>query len=155
MASLVEMMKASGFKAEKSTEGEFVPKKGVYRVQFVNAEEVVSQRDSSKQLKVEFKIIETIDGDAAGNSKFNEFKKYLALEGDDAVSKKKGLPWIINALFTAGYEVVGETDEALMTSINGALGQELFVKAYGFKPEDSERAYQMFNVIKESVAIKK
>ena len=155
MASLVEMMNKAGFKPEKSTEGEFKPKKGIYRVQFVNAEECVSQKDNSKQLKVEFKIVETIEGDAAGNSKFNEFKKYLALEGDDAVSKKKGLPWLINALFTAGYEVAGATDAELMESVKGALGQELFFKAYGFKPEDSERAYQMFNPIKESVAIKK
>jgi len=152
--SFLEAMKASGFKAEKSTEGEFKPKKGVYRVQFVNAETLKSEKTQQEQLKVEFKIVETLDGDAAGNSKFNEFKKYLAMEGEDAVSKKKGMPWIVNALFTAGYEVVGNSDAEIIESIKGALGTDLYVKAYGFKPEDSERAYQMFNVMKEEVATK-
>lgn len=152
--SFSEAMKASGFKAEKSSEGEFKPKKGTYRVQFVLADVVKSEKTQTDQLKVEFKIVETLDGDAAGNSKFNEFKKYLAMEGEDAISKKKGIPWIVNALFTAGYEVVGNSDAEMIESIKGALGTELYFKAYGFKPQDAERAYQMFNVMKEEVATK-
>lgn len=152
--SFLEAMKASGFKAEKSSEGEFKPKKGTYRVQFVLADVVKSEKTQTDQLKVEFKIMETLEGDPAGNSKFNEFKKYLAMEGEDAVSKKKGMPWIINALFTAGYEVVGNNDAEVIESIKGALGTELYFKAYGFKPQDAERAYQMFNVMKEEVATK-
>lgn len=152
--SFLEAMKASGFKAEKSSEGEFKPKKGTYRVQFVGAEVVKSEKTQTDQLKVEFKIVETLEGDPAGNSKFNEFKKYLAMEGDDAISKKKGMPWIVNALFTAGYEVVGNNDAEVIESIKGALGTELYFKAYGFKPADAERAYQLFNVMKEEVATK-
>lgn len=152
--SFSEAMKASGFKAEKSSEGEFKPKKGTYRVQFVLADVVKSEKTQTDQLKVEFKIVETLEGDAAGNSKFNEFKKYLAMEGEDAISKKKGIPWIVNALFTAGYEVVGNSDAEMIESIKGALGTELYFKAYGFKPQDAERAYQMFNVMKEEVATK-
>ncbi len=84
---------------------------------------------------VEFTITETLAGKDS-RSQFNEFKKYLALEGENATDKKKGLPWIINTLFTAGVEVSGATDEALLESIQGALGTTVYMRAYGWKPEE-------------------
>lgn len=152
--SLVDALKASGFKAEKSTEGEFQPFEGVYVTQFVKADDRPANDKGGRCLVCEFKVSETLAGKESF-SKFNEFRKYLALEGDEAVDKKKGLPWIINALFTAGVEVSGNTDEELIASIQGALGTSIYVRAYGFKPEDAERAYQMFVVMKEDKAIKK
>lgn len=150
---LVDMLKESGFKPEKSTDGEFKPLKGTYKVQFVKAEEKPANDKGGKQLQVEFKIAEVLAGDES-HSKFNEFRKYLALEGDNATSKTKGIAFIINALFTAGVEVTAETDEALMEKIQNALGTELYVKAWGWKPEDGEKEYQQFSILKESVALK-
>ena len=150
---LVDALKSAGFKAEKSTEGEYQPLEGIYKVQFVKADETTSQKDNSKQLKAEFKVAETLSGKDS-NSKFNEFKKYLAMEGDEAADKKKGVAWLINALFTSGYEVAGNTDEEMIASIQGALGTDLYFKAWGWRPEDGDKAYQQFSVLKESIATK-
>lgn len=152
--SLVDALKASGFKAEKSTEGEFQPFDGVYATQFVKADVMPANDKGGKSLRVEFKISEVLAGKESF-SKFSEFKKYLALEGDLATDKKKGVPFIINALFTAGVEVSGGTDEALIESIQGAIGTTVYIRAYGFKPEDSEKSFQIFVVMKEDKAVKK
>jgi len=152
--SIVDKLKAAGFKAEKSTEGEYQPLEGTYKVSFVAAKKTPANDKGGEQLLCEFKVVETLDG-TPSYSKFNEFKKYLALEGDNVADKKKGLPFIINALFTAGYEATGETDEALMESIQAALGTELYFRAWGWKPEDSDKSRQMFSVMKEDVALKK
>ena len=151
--SLVEKLKASGFKPEKSTDGEFMPLEGIYKAQFVKAEKVKSQKDNTEQLRVELKVSETLSGKDS-TSKYSEFKKYLALEGDDATDKKKGVAWIINALFTAGVEVNADSDEKLMENIQGALGTDIYVKAWGWKPEDVDKTYQQFSVLKESIALK-
>lgn len=151
---IIDSLKANGFVPEKSTEGEFKALVGIYKVQFVKAEQRPANDKGPAQIQAEFKVIETIDG-AASYSKFNEFRKYLAIEGDNVADKKKGIVWLINALFTAGYEVDKTSDEAMLTSIHSALGTELYVKAYGWTPEDGDKERQMFNVMKESVAIKK
>lgn len=152
--SLVDLLKKQGFKPEKSTEGEFQPYEGVYATQFVKAEDKPANDKGGRCLVVEFKITETLAGKDS-RSQFNEFKKYLALEGENATDKKKGLPWIINTLFTAGVEVSGTTDEELLSSIQGALGTTVYVRAYGWKPEDADKARQMFVVMGEKAAQKK
>lgn len=151
--SLVQALKASGFKPEKSTDGEFMPLEGIYKTQFVKAEEVQSQKDNTAQLRVELKVSETLSGKDS-TSKYSEFKKYLALEGEDATDKKKGIAWLINALFTAGVEVTADTDEALKANIQNALGTDIYVKAWGWKPEDGDKTYQQFSVLKEAIALK-
>lgn len=152
--SLVDALKKSGFKPEKSSEGDFQPFEGVYVTQFAKADDMPANDKGGRSLRVEFKITETLAGKDS-RSQFSEFKKYLALEGEKAMDKKKGLPWIINALFTAGVEVSGQTDEELMESIQNALGTTVYVRAYSFKPEDADKAIQMFVVMKEDKAIKK
>ena len=151
--SLVDALKKSGFKPEKSTDGEFQPLEGIYKTQFVKAEKIKSQKDNTDQLRVELKVSETLSGKDS-NSKYSEFKKYLALEGEDATDKKKGVAWVINALFTSGVEVTGNTDEDLMQNIQNALGTEVYVKAWGWKPEDGDKTYQQFSILKEAIALK-
>lgn len=151
---LVKMLQESGFKPEKSTEGEFQPFDGVYITQFVKCEDKPANEKGGRCLVVEFKINEALAGKDSF-SQFNEFKKYLALEGDKAVDKKKGLPWIINTLFTAGVEVSGQTEAELLESIQNALGTTVHMRAYGFKPEDGDKTYQIFNAMKEDKAVKK
>lgn len=152
--SLVDALKNSGFKPEKSTEGEFQPFDGVYVTQFVKCEDRPANDKGGRSLVCEFKISEALAGKDSF-SQFNEFKKYVALEGEKVADKKKGLPWIINTLFTAGVEVSGQTDEELLESIQGALGTTVYIRAYGFKPEDGDKTYQIFNAMKEEKAIKK
>lgn len=150
-----DALKAAGFKPEKSTEGEWQPYEGTYKVQFVKAEEVTSEKTNTKQLKVEFKIVETLDGKQHFDGQYNDFRKYLALEGEESTNKKKGIVWLINALFTVGKDVSGATDEETLANIQGALGSDLFFKAWGWKPEDGDKSMQMFSVLKEEVAMKK
>lgn len=152
--SLVDMLKQSGFKPEKSTEGEFQPFDGVYQTQFCKADVMPANEKGGKSLRVEFKITEVLAGKESF-SKFSEFKKYLALEGDMATDKKKGVPFIINALFTAGLEISGATDDELIENIQGAIGTSVYVRAYGFKPEDAEKSFQIFLVMNEKAALKK
>lgn len=149
---IVDSLNAAGFKKEKSVEGEYVPLEGVYKVQFVKADVVKSQKTGEDQLQAEFKVTETLKGKES-NSKYNEFRKYLSL-GAEAADKKKGVAWLINALFTAEVEVSTESDEAMIQGIQGALGATLYFKAWGWKPEDGEKAFQQFSVLKESVALK-
>lgn len=152
--ALPEYLTKSGFKPTKSTEGEFKPFEGVYVTQFVKAEEMPANDKGGRSLYVGFKISEALAGQES-RSQFNEFKKYLALEGDDKTSVKKGIGWIVNALFTAGVEVSGSTEEELIESIKNALGTTVYVRAYGWKPEDGDKTHQMFVVMGEKAAIKK
>lgn len=147
-----EVLQSSAFVPEKSSEGEFKPLVGTYKAKFVVAEKVLSQKTNQEQLRVEFKIEETLAGDES-HSQYNEFKKWLSLEGQEAADKKKGVAWIINALYTAEIDVVGETDEETLSKINDALGTVVYFKAWGWKPEDSEKSRQIFQVLKETVAL--
>lgn len=154
--SFTEALKAAGFKPEASTEGQWTPYKGTYKVQFVKCEEETSQKTNEKQLKVEFKIVETLEGkEHSTKSQYNDFRKYLAIEGDLAADKKRGMPWIINALYTGGKDVSGATDEETLANIQGALGLELYFSAWGWTPDDGDKPLQMFSVLKEDVAMKK
>ncbi len=151
-----DALKAAGFKPEASTEGQWTPYKGTYKVQFVKCEEETSQKTNEKQLKVEFKIVETLEGkEHSTKSQYNDFRKYLALEGADVANKKKGVSWIINALYTGGKDVSGASDEETLANIQGALGLELYFSAWGWTPADGEKPMQMFSVLKEDVAMKK
>ena len=153
--SLVDMLKQAGFKPEKSTEGEYQPLEGIYKVQFVKAEQVKSDKTGTNQLRCEFKVTETLTGDDS-YSKFNEFRKFLALEGENANSPKKGVKFILNAIYTAGTDIsLGDNETELISNIQSALGTTVYMNAYGWTPEDSEKTIQMFNPMKESVAIKK
>ena len=154
MGTLPEYLVNAGFKPTKSTEGEFQPLEGIYAVQFAKADEMPANDKGGRQLYVAFKITETLSGKES-KSQYNEFKKYLALEGEKATDKKKGIPWIINTLFTAGVEVSGNTDDELLESIQNALGTTVHMRAYGFKPEDGDKTYQIFNATKEDKAVKK
>ena len=150
--SFTEALQTSGFVPEKSTEGEFKALKGVYKTQFVVAEEVVSQKDGANQLKVEFKVTEVLAGNES-YSKYNEFRKWLALDPPLCTDKKKGIAWILNTLFTAGKDCIGVDDAATIQNIKESLGMDVYVKAWGWKPEDGEKEMQFFSVLKDTVAL--
>jgi hypothetical protein len=154
MGTLPDYLVNAGFKPTKSTEGEFQPLEGIYAVQFAKADEMPANDKGGRQLYVAFKVTETLKGKES-KSQYNEFKKYLALEGELKSSDKKGIGWIVNALFTAGVEVSGTTEEELIVSIKNVLGTTLYVSARGWTPPDGDKAVQLFNVMKESIALKK
>lgn len=152
--SIADALNNSGFKKEKSTEGMFEPYEGTYKAVFSECEEVKSQKDGAQQLRVGFKIEETLDG-RESTAKFPEFKKWLALEGDGSSDKKKGVAFIINTLFTSGYEVNTSGDDAsIIESIKAGLGTPVYVKAWGWQPEGGDKKYQQFSVLQEAVALK-
>lgn len=174
--SIVEQMRLAGFKPTVSTEGEWQPYDGYYKVALASFEVKDTKKDGSPCPKfglAEFKIEETLSGRAPkeGTTR-NEFSKFISLEGEQAVNKKKGLPFILNAIFTAdGSDCIGATDEATFENIKNKIGLSFYIHAFVGKTwkltgedasgkklfeEDKEAsAKQDFSFVKEAVARKK
>lgn len=173
---LVDDLKAIGFKASVSTEGEWQPYDGYYKVAMTAFEVKDTKKDGTpckKYALAEFKIEQTLVGKSPKEGATrNEFSKFIALEGEQAMDKKKGLPLIINAIFTAdGSDVIGKTDEETFANIQNKIGLSFFVHAFHGKTwkmtgedasgkklfeEDKEAApKQDFSFVKEAVAMKK
>lgn len=173
---LVEMMKAAGFKPTASTEGEWQPYDGYYKVALASFDVKSTKKDGTPCAKfgvVEFKVEETLSGKAPkeGTSR-NEFSTFITLEGDQALDKKKGLPFIVSGIFTACAEdVLGINEEETYKNIQNKIGLSLFIHAFPKKSwkltgtdasgknvfvEDTEAApKQGFSFVKEVVARKK
>jgi len=175
MQSLVEMMKAAGFKPTVSTEGEWQPYNGYYKVAFQNFEVKDTKKDGTPCAKyaiAEWKIEETLSGRAPKEGATRaEFSKFISLEGEQALNKKKGLPFIVNAIFTAdGSDVMGADDATTFANIQNKIGLSMYLHAFNGKTwiagevvngkttftEDKEApAKQDFSFVKEAVARKK
>lgn len=173
--SLVEMMKAAGFKPTVSTEGEWQPYNGYYKVALQSFEVKDTKKDGTPCAKyaiAEWKIEETLSGRAPREGATRaEFSKFISLEGEQALNKKKGLPFIINAIFTAcGEDVVGADDSTTFANIQNKIGLSMYLHAFNGKTwvktgeengkptftEDTEApAKQDFSFVKEAVARKK
>lgn len=174
--SIVEQMKLAGFKPSVSTEGEWQPYEGYYKVALTSFDVKDTKKDGTpcpKFAVAEFKIEETLSGRAPKEGATrNEFSKFISLEGEQAVNKKKGLPFILNAIFTAdGTDCLGATDEATYANIQNKIGLSLYLHAFAGKTwkmtgkdasgknlfeEDKEApAKQDFSFVKKSVAEKK
>lgn len=174
--SIVEQMKLAGFKPTVSTEGEWQPYDGYYKVTLVSFEVKDTKKDGTPCAKyglAEFKIEETLSGKSPKEGATrNEFSKFISLEGDQAVNKKKGLPFILNAIFTAdGTDCIGATDEATFENIKNKIGLSFFIHAFPGKTwvktgedasgkvlfEENKEASpkQDFSFVKEAVARKK
>lgn len=176
MSGISELLKSSGFTASASTEGEWQPYDGYYKVDLANFEVKDTKKDGTpcaKYALAEFKIVETLSGKSPreGTTR-NEFSKFISLEGDQALNKKKGLPFIINGIFTAdGSDVLGKTDEETFANIQNKIGLSFFIHAFPGKSwvktgedangkatfeENKEAApKQDFSFVKEAVAMKK
>ena len=174
--SVVEQMKLAGFKPSVSTEGEWQPYDGYYKVALVAFDVKNTKKDGTPCQKfavAEFKIEEVLSGRAPKEGVSRpEFSKFLSLEGDQAVNKKKGLPFILNAIFTAdGTDCLGATDEATFENIKNKIGLSMYIHAFAGKTwklvgtdgsgkntfeEDKEAPVkQDFSFVKKSVAEKK
>jgi len=173
---LVEMLKVSGFKPTVSTEGEWQPYVGAYKVALASFDVKDTKKDGTPCAKfalVEFKVEETLSGKAPkeGTSR-NEFSAFLSLEGEQALDAKKGLPFIVSGIFTAcGEDVLGKDEASTYANIQNKIGLSLYINAFSKKSwkltgqdasgknvfvEDTEApAKQGFSFIKETVARKK
>lgn len=170
------MMKNAGFKPSVSTEGEWQPYEGIYKVDMVTFDVKDTKKDGTPCNKygiVEFKIVETLKGREPREGVTRpEFSKFITLTGEQAINKKKGLPFIVNAIFTAdGTDVMGADDESTYANIKNKIGLSFYVNAFKGKTwkltgtdaeckntfeEDTEApAKQDFSIIKEAVALKK
>lgn len=154
MSIVDSLNKGRMFKKEKSTEGEFRALKGIYHVTFVKQEQVEGRDGGPMALRAEFKVVETLSG-TDSYAKFPEFRKFYIIEGEGAGDKKKGIGALLNALFTAGIDVSTESDEVMFEGIKQSLGADMYVSARGWTPDDSDKEVQLFNFMKETVAIKK
>lgn len=173
--SLVEMMKQAGFKPTVSTEGEWQPYEGYYKVAFQSFEVKDTKKDGTPCNKygiAEFKIEETLSGRSPKEGATRaEFSKFISLAGEQAINKKKGLPFIVNAIFTAdGTDVMGADDDSTFANIQNKIGLSMYLHAFKGKTwiagevvdgkttftEDKEApAKQDFSFVKEAVARKK
>jgi hypothetical protein len=175
MESLVEMMKKAGFTPSVSTEGEWQPYEGYYKVAFQSFTVKDTKKDGTpcnKYAIAEFKIEETLSGRSPKEGATRaEFSKFITLTGDQAVNKKKGLPLIINAIYTADKsDVIGADDESTFANIQNKIGLSMYIHAFKGKTwipgdvvdgkttftEDKDApAKQDFSFVKEEVARKK
>lgn len=149
--SLIENLKASGFKLEANTDGEFKPLKGTYKNIVHSLRPEIDQKNgNAKYYFLELKPSEVIEGDAFGE-RFT-FKKRYYVDGDKAAENLKEM---LNALFTAGIELDMSSDAAMEADFANVIGKPVYTRAWGWLPEGAEQPRQMFNVIKGKVAEKK
>lgn len=175
---VIEMMKNAGFTPSVVTEGEWQPYEGVYKVSLTNFEVKDTKKDGTPCNKyglAEFKIIETLKGrEPREGTTRPEFSRFITLTGEEkqVLNKKKGLPFLVNAIFTAdGTDVMGSNEDETYQNIQNKIGLEFFVNAFKGKTwkyvgddesgkaqyeEDKEApAKQDFSIIKEAVALRK
>ena len=162
---LSETLKEAGFTPELSQDGIFRPLVGVYKCVFSVCEETIGKFDGMKQLKVGFKINEVLTG-AESKSQFNEFTSWIYSDGESAASKYKGIPFIVNALFTGGYEAnLSGTNAEIIESIRGGLGTEVYIEGKStprkkkegdeWVVDKSKDNKQTYSVLQEKVAMSK
>lgn len=152
--SLSEALKASGFKAEANTDGEWQPYKGTYEVEWkALRKEIDKKNGDAEYLLAELDIVTTLEGDQKRDSQYADFSRRVYLDGDKAQDKMKKL---INDVFTfAGIDPDMTSDEAMLASLQKVVGQVGFVRAWGWKPENGDKHIQFWVALKPEVAEKK
>jgi len=149
--SLVEKLKAAGFKPAANTDGEFVPLKGTYECNIVVLRPDIDKNNgNAKFYQLELKPIAAIEGDPFGE-KFT-FRKRYYVDGDKA---EKNFEKLVNDLFTSGLEFDMTSDSAFEADFAKAIGAKMYVRSWGWTPEGKDSAVQQLSVIKAKVAEKK
>ena len=148
---LTDALRAAGFKPEASTDGEWTPYKGTYKAK-CEALRLEKDDEGNEYIQEELRIVETLAGDASRSSKFADFRSRYYLTGEKAEANVKKL---INNYFTWGVEFDTSSDDALKASLEQAIGAEGYVRAWGWKPQDSDTERQSYVFNKEKVALKR
>lgn len=157
--SLVDRLKKEGFKPSESSDGEWQPYKGTYKVKWVTCRNEVDEKNGNAPFVLaEWDIVETIEGDQRRDSKYPAFRKryyFDLLSPQDEEKEGKNLEKFLDAAFHFGVDLDYSSPEALTQGFAKLIGLESYVRAYGWKPDGEEKTYQMFNFQKAGVAEKK
>lgn len=126
---ITDILKAGGFKAEKSTAGDRPILKGVYKVMFVEGK-VNEPNQYGQSYTAKFKVVEKLSG-TDSRSTFPEFVGFFAIDEANALSAKKGIKKLINGFFSVGITLDTSSDEALYASLDAQKGSaEVYVSGY-------------------------
>lgn len=148
--SLVESLKAAGFKPEANTDGEFKALRGTYECSIVTLRsEVDAKNSNAKFYQLELKPTSALEGDTFGD-KFHFKRRYYA-DGEKATENLKKL---VNDMFTCGVTLDLASDSALEQSFSDAIGKTAFVRSWGWTPEGKDEQ-QSFVIQKAGVAAKR
>ena len=126
---IADILKASGFKAEKSSVGDRPILKGVYKAMFVEGK-LNEPNQYGQSYTAKFKVIETLAGNDSRSS-FPEFVGFFAVDEANALSAKKGIKKLINGFFSVGKTVDTSSDDKLYESLDSMKGSaEVYVSGY-------------------------
>jgi hypothetical protein len=126
---VTDILKAAGFKAEKSTVGDKPILKGVYKVMFVDGKRE-EENEYGQSYSAQFKVIETLAG-TDSRSSFPEFRGFFAIDEKNAMSAKRGIKKLLNGFCSVGISIDTSSDEAMYESLNSQKGSaELYVTGY-------------------------
>ena len=136
MGSVTDVLKAAGYKPEKSTVGDKPILKGIYRAMFVDGK-LNEPNQYGHSYAAKFKITEKLSG-MDSRSQFPEFVGFYDV-ADNAASAKKGIKKLLNGFFSVGKNVDTSSDEAMYASLDGLKGSaEVFITGYKKTPRKQD-----------------
>ena len=164
MASIAEMLKASGYQLEKSTVGEKPILNGVYLATLVACKKATTPDGLEEQITADFKITETLAGKEPFVSSFPEFKGYYSLNPDKIKSTRSGLAKLLNGLYSVDIAIDISSDEAIIEGLENQIGSaQVYIKGFEKKRKvkdsdgnwvDGDGLKQDFTFLTEKNAIK-
>lgn len=126
---VTDILKAAGFKAEKSTVGDKPVLKGVYKAMFAEGK-LNEPNQYGHSYTAKFKITEKLSG-MDSRSGFPEFVGFFAVDEANADSAKKGIKKLINGFFSVGQKVDITSDESMYASFDALKGSaEVYITGY-------------------------
>lgn len=124
-----DILKAGGFKAEKSTVGDRPILKGIYKVVFVDGKKE-EPNEYGQSYSASFKVVDKLSG-TDSRSSFPEFKGFFGIDEKNALSAKRGIKKLLNGFFSVGITIDTSSDEAMFASFDNQKGSaELYVSGY-------------------------
>ena len=126
---VTDILKAAGFKLEKSSIGDKPILKGVYKVMFVEGK-VNEPNQYGQSYTAKFKVVEKLSG-TDSRSQFPEFVGFFAIDEANSNSAKKGIKKLLNGFFSVGISIDISSDPAMYASFDNQKGSaELYVSGY-------------------------
>ena len=149
---ITDVLRKQGWKPEASTDGEWNPYKGVYKVGIAALRKEKAEDSEVEYYQLELDIVEALSGDAKRESKYPAFRRRFYLDGDKATDNVKKL---LNTLFTWGITLETSSDATMEAGFADTIGHEGYLRAWGWTPEGKDQATQSWVPLKSGVAEKK
>lgn len=158
---LVDTLKAEGWTPTPNQDGTFEVLKGHYRTSCQVLRKEPATETKEARIVCQLYVEEVLEGTHVDTTvpleKRRRFFSYYNLDAD-------GLKKLLNDTFTAGVTLDTTSDEALEASFANAIGQPVYVRAWGWTPDkdrqgnlipESERqARQQFVIKSQTAALK-